>query len=207
MNHIAHMRELFGYSQESFASLLRVSPATVFGWELGEQVEYEPLKFMSELFGVPKNYINGTGIFKDWDMVLNYYEAVSYTLQKLIPDSLEMQYFDDKKLLCAWLDTRMYYPQDELQIARWFGFAVSNIEIIPPEDDEHDPEVRIQFTPDFEAVMMRQPLTDFEAMRNLPPLAHKIYSLIEQMSEDGQNKAVQYVSDLVMSCKYSKYKD
>ena len=206
MNNIKNLRELFGYTEENFAKLFHTSEINLLSWEnFGELPHYQTLKYMSEVFGVPIDYIEGSGIFENWDEVLKYYQAVSYEFQDMLPCTFKMPYFDNHKLIDAWIDTRMYHPHEELQIIRWFAFAVSNIKITPPEDNAQGPEVNIEFTEEFNAII------DYHLAN--PPRkqsysAAELFTgyIFELLNPEGQKKAADYIRDLIDSGQYSHSK-
>ena len=156
MNRIKQLRKFFGYTQDRLSKLLGVSRSTVAMWETtSQEPDYTTLSKLSEIFNISPKFVMGVGIFAKWDQIVKYYNSVSFELMRLIPGSLKMPSFCDEKYLRAWLDTRLYTDQDELQLARWFDFAVKNIQIIPPDDpnDTYSAEVCIEFTPEFEALI------------------------------------------------------
>lgn len=74
-----------------------------------------------------------------------------------------MPSFCEDKSLIAWLDTRLYFEPDEIQLSRWFAFAVSDL-VIDSDDDKDTSEddiycmppqidVTITFTPEFNALI------------------------------------------------------
>ncbi|PKM71494.1 MAG: hypothetical protein CVU91_13495 [Firmicutes bacterium HGW-Firmicutes-16] len=157
MNRIKQLRSSLGYTQKKLAAILNISRTTVTMWETENRVpDYESLKKLTDIFNISSDYIIGCGIYEHWDDVVKYYEAVSYALRLKIPSDLEMPAFDDEKFLCAWLDTRLYYEGDEIQLARWFSFAIKSIKITPKPNlpnGEPDADVSVEFTKEFQYII------------------------------------------------------
>ena len=157
MTRIKQLRNFFNYTQDHLAKLLNVSRSTVAMWETTTQSpDYTTLSRISQIFNISPDFIMGTGIFSKWAQILKYYDSVVLKLRELIPPSLTMPSFCEDKNLIAWLDTRLYFEPDEMQLARWFSFAVQDISITPLEsapDSPHDAKVDITFTPEFEALI------------------------------------------------------
>ncbi len=156
MNRIKQLRHFFGYTQEKLAKMLNVGRSTVAMWETSSQEpDYETLKRLSQIFDIPPDFVCGEGIFENWDKIVEYYEPLSFFIINRIPSSLEMPSFCEDKVLIAWLDTRLYFEPDELQLARWFNFAVADIQFTPCEGP-HGKDVKdvtIRFTPEFQALI------------------------------------------------------
>lgn len=157
MTNTKKLRKFFGYTQEQLAKLLGVSRSTVAMWETSSQEpEYEIVSKMALIFNVSSDFVMGTGIFKNWEQVIEYYDDISFELQKMIPPGLEMPSFSEDKNLVAWLDTRLYFEPDEIQLARWFAFAVKDIQITPTgiaPDGSKSAKVKIVFTQEFNALI------------------------------------------------------
>lgn len=157
MTRIKQLRKFFNYTQEHLAKLLHVSRSTVAMWETTNQSpDYGTLSHISQIFNIPPDFVMGTGIFSKWDDIIKYYDSVVWKLREMIPPTLTMPSFCEDKYLVAWLDTRLYFEPDEMQLARWFAFAVQDISITPstecPESAQ-DATVEITFTPEFEALI------------------------------------------------------
>ena len=153
---IKQLRKIFGYTQEKLAKLLCVSRSTVAMWETSTQTpDYPVLKKIEQIFDAPTDFILSTGIFEKWDDIIKYYDSVCEELFKYIPRTLFLPTFSEDKTLCAWLDTRLYFEQDELQLARWFAFAVKEIAIYPIDDDRnhHLAEVDLSLTNEMNAII------------------------------------------------------
>ena len=135
--------------------MLHVSRSAVAMWETSSQSpDYGTLSNISQMFNLPTDFIMGYGVFSKWDLIKKYYDDVSRQLIRLIPHTLVMPSFCDDKFLIAWLDTRLYYEPDEMQLIRWFNFAVKSIDIKEPSDDTSpEAEVKIEFTADFTALI------------------------------------------------------
>lgn len=157
MNPIKRIRASLGYTQERFASLLHVSRTTVTMWETdNSEPGYETIRILSNLCNIPSDFIIKAGIFEHWDEILQYYDSVVNKLSELIPSTLEMPTFCEDKYLTAWLDHHLY-ENNELQIARWFGFAIKAIEIIPDPDNCDSiktAEVNLEFTAEFSSLII-----------------------------------------------------
>ena len=157
MTRIKQLRKFFGYTQDGLAKLLNVSRFTVAMWETSSQEpDYNTLRNLSQMFSVPPDFVVGKGIFKKWDQIIEYYDAVSCKLKFSFPMTLEMPSFCGDKNLSAWLDTRLYFEPDELQLVRWFSFAVRDIEITPTGKDPDGgltADVSVEFTPEFQALI------------------------------------------------------
>ena len=157
MTRIKQLRKFLHYTQAQLADLLNVSRSTVAMWETSSQKpDYDTLNKLSMIFNVPEDFIMNSGIFKNWDNIKKYYNDVVFALQKLIPADLEMPTFSDDFYLIAWLDKRLYFEPDELQLVRWFSFAVKEILITPDgETPNGEPcaEVKITLTQEFQAII------------------------------------------------------
>lgn len=157
MNPIKKIRTALGYTQERFAALLHVSRTTVTMWETDKsEPGYETIRKLSNLYNIPSDFVIKVGIFEQWDDILQYYDSVINKLFELIPPTLEMPTFCEDKFLTAWLD-QCLYENDELQVARWFAFAIKAIEIIPDPDNFdgiRTAEVNLQFTAEFSALII-----------------------------------------------------
>lgn len=157
MNPIKKIRTALGYTQEKFASLLHVSRTTVTMWETDKsEPGYETIRTLSNLYNIPSDFVIRSGIFKHWDDIWDYYDSVINKLFELIPPTLEMPTFCGDKFLTAWLD-QCLYGNDELQVARWFRFAIKAIEIIPDPDncdDTKTADVNVEFTAEFSALII-----------------------------------------------------
>jgi len=157
MNPIKKIRTSLGYTQEKFASLLHVSRTTVTMWETDKsEPGYETIRTLSNLYNIPSDFVIRSGIFKYWDDILDYYDSVINKLSELIPPTLEMPTFCGDKFLTAWLD-QCLYENNELQVARWFGFAIKAIEIIPGPDNcdgIKTAEVNLEFTAEFSSLII-----------------------------------------------------
>lgn len=157
MTRIKQLRKFFNYTQDRLAKLLHVSRSTVAMWETTNQTpDYETLSHISQIFNIPPDFVMGTGIFSKWDEILKYYDSVVWKLREMIPPTLTMPSFCEDKYLVAWLDTRLYFEPDEMQLARWFAFAVQDILITPSEEypeSSQEATVEITFTPEFEALI------------------------------------------------------
>lgn len=152
MTRIKQLRKIFGYTQEKLANLLSVSRSAVAMWETSSQTpDYETLRRISSIFDIPSDFIISAGIFSKWDDIIKYYDDVSCAIINAIPSTLELPSFCGDKYLVAWLDTRLYDNFDELQLARWFAFAVRDIDITPIISDKSktEAEVSVEFTPEF----------------------------------------------------------
>lgn len=160
MTNTKKLRKFFGYTQDQLAKLLGVSRSTVAMWETTQQEpDYETLKRISMIFDVSSDFVMGEGIFSKWDQIIEYYDDVSYALIQLIPPELKMPSFSEDRYLSVWLDTRLYSEPDELQLARWFSFAVKYIHITPTGhslDGQKTADVEIVFTPEFEALIQAE---------------------------------------------------
>lgn len=158
MTNIKKLREFFGYTQDQFARLLKVPQPTAAMWETTqEEPDYETVCKISMIFGVTSDFVLNDGIFGKWNQIIEYYDAVVYKLRQLIPPRFKMPSFSEDKTLLGWLDTRLYFEPDELQLARWFSFAVRDIRIAPTEnspDGGKNAEVEVLFTPEFEALIL-----------------------------------------------------
>lgn len=156
MTRIKQLRKIFGYTQDKLAKLLCVSRSTVAMWETSTQTpDYPVLKKIEQIFDAPTDFILSTGIFEKWDDIIKYYDSVCEELFKYIPRTLFLPTFSEEKTLCAWLDTRLYFEQDELQLARWFAFAVKEIAIYPIDDDQNHrlAEVDLSLTNEMNAII------------------------------------------------------
>ena len=157
MNPVKKIRTSLGYTQERFASLLNVSRTTVTMWETDKsEPGYETIRTLSNLYNIPSDFVIKAGIFGQWDTILQYYDSVISKLFELIPGTLEMPTFCGDKFLTAWLD-QCLYEDDELQVARWFAFAVKAIEIIPDSDNCDSIKtatVNLQFTAEFSSLII-----------------------------------------------------
>ena len=157
MNKIREIRTALGYTQERFASVLHVSRATVAMWETGKSDPgYETIRLISTLYNISADFIIGNGVFSCWDEIVTYFDSVNYALDQIIPPDLMMPTFCEDKYLTAWLDQTLY-ENDELQVARWFAFAVKKIDILPNEnvpDGVRSAKVDIEFTPEFNALII-----------------------------------------------------
>lgn len=157
MNPIKKIRVSLGYTQERFAALLHVSRTTVTMWETDKsEPGYETIRTLSNLYNIPSDFVIKAGIFEQWDDILQYYDCVTNRLFELIPPELEMPSFCEDKFLTAWLD-QCLYENDELQVARWFAFAIKAIEIIPDPDNcdgAQTAEVNLQFTTEFSSLII-----------------------------------------------------
>lgn len=160
MNNVKKIREFLQYSPEQFAALLRTRPETVLKWEAGtKEPDYDSLKFISQIFHLSADFVNGTGVFRKWNQILEYYDAISWQLQSLIPDSFFLPTFCEDKFLNVWLDTRRYFEPDELALARWFAFAIKEIRITPTGEDEEGNktvDLDVVFTPAFDAIIQAE---------------------------------------------------
>lgn len=170
MNNIKKIRTFYQYTQKQFAKLVGVDEETVLQWEYDSEPQrfsYDALRDMSLIFHISSDFIKGTGIFARWDQIRDYYDAVTAELFNLIPGRLEMPTFCSDKYLAVWLDTRLYPPyKDEIELARWFAFAIQDIQISPTGEDpdgNKTADVKITFTPEFAA------LIDAEEKRNKEP--------------------------------------
>ncbi|MGN0985713.1 MAG: S24 family peptidase [Candidatus Enterenecus sp.] len=170
MNRIKQLRQFLGYTQAKLAQLLHVSRSAVAMWETaGQDPDYETLKKLSQIFNAPPDFVMGRGIFEKWDLIVKYYDSVSSEIMFSIPGTLELPFFCGEKNVRAWLDTRLYYEPDELQLARWFDFAIQDITITP---DGFNPGGRPQakvsfcFTEEFAALIAAEERR--EAMRKAP---------------------------------------
>lgn len=157
MNRIKQLRTALGYTQAKLASVLNVSRTTVTMWETGQrEPDYATLAKLADIFNISSDYIIGAGVFENWDEILKYYDAVAWELIRTIPPDLEMPFFNNEKYLNGWLDTRLYKSIDEIQLARWFFFAVKSIKITPIpmlSDGQLDAEVKIEFTQEFQYII------------------------------------------------------
>ena len=175
MTRIKQLRKFFGYTQDKLAKLLKVSRSAVAMWETTSQMpDYETLRKLSQIFDIPPDFVVCEGIFSNWDVIIKYYDNVIAELQNLIPASLEMPSFCQDKYLIAWLDTRLNFEPDELQLARWFYFAIQDIQITPTEKEVNGElivDVQIQFTPEFMSLIYATESKSASAhMRNLVPV-------------------------------------
>lgn len=158
MNNIKKLRSFFHYTQKQFAQLVDVPEDTVSQWEDSSQkLSYDALRDMSLIFHISPDFLKGTGIFSQWDQIVEYYEAVTWKFKEIIPLTLEMPTFCSDKYLLAWLDTRLYSPyKDEIELARWFSFAIQDIQITPTGKDPDGnkiADVEVVFTPEFVALI------------------------------------------------------
>lgn len=157
MNRIKQLRKFFNYTQDRLAKLLGVSRSTVAMWETtSQEPDYLTLSRLSQIFNISPDFVMGTGIFSKWDLIIKYYDSVSWELIRLIPRSLELPSFCEDHTLVAWLDTRLYSEPDEMQLARWFAFAVKDIKIVPTENTQNgelNADVEVHFTSEFEAMI------------------------------------------------------
>lgn len=159
MNRIKQLRNMLGYTQAQLANLLHISRSAVAMWETTEQKpDYDTLRQISQAFNVPTDFILGKGIFADWDKIKENYPTIVGELKKMIPADLELPLFCEDKYLIAWLDTRLYREgdaDDELQLIRWFAFAIKEIRFTSADDEyaDSDISVSIQFTPEFRSLI------------------------------------------------------
>lgn len=159
MNRIKQLRNMLGYTQAQLANLLHISRSAVAMWETTEQKpDYDTLRQLSQAFNVPTDFILGKGIFADWDKIKENYPTIVGELKKMIPADLELPLFCEDKYLIAWLDTRLYREgdaDDELQLIRWFAFAIKEIRFTSADDEyaDSDISVSIQFTPEFRSLI------------------------------------------------------
>ena len=160
MNNIKKIRTFYQYTQKQFAKLVGVDEETVAQWESSVQAQkfsYDVLKYMSLIFHISPDFIKGTGIFAQWEEICDYYDAVTAELFNLLPRTLEMPTFCPDKYLAVWLDTRLYPPyKDEIELARWFAFAIQDIQIAPTGNDpdgNKTADVKIVFTQEFTALI------------------------------------------------------
>lgn len=181
MNNIKKIRTFYQYTQKQFAKLVGVDEETVSQWEYDSETQgfsYDVLRDMSLIFHIPSDFIKGTGIFAQWDQIRDYYDAVTVELFNLVPDRLKMPTFCPDKYLGVWLDTRLYPPyKDEIELARWFAFAIQDIQIAPTGEDpdgNKTADVSIVFTPEFTA------LIDAEEKQS-----RESYSIMQVASMDG----------------------
>lgn len=153
MIRIKKLRKTLGYTQEKLAKQLNVSRTTVAMWETGgREPDYDTLVKITEIFNIPADYIIGAGIFKQWEDIIKNYDDILFELMKLIPRGLELPSFSGEKTLVAWLDQQMYKPTDELQLIRWFAFAIKSIELVDQKGGD-SPQIKIDFTPEFAAII------------------------------------------------------
>lgn len=145
MNAIKRLRNAKHLSQSELAKIVNVGQNTISNWETGRtDPDYESLSILSNYFAVPIDYLLGTGVFNNWDMIINNKDNVCYALRQKIPMDFSMG--NDESYLVAQLERWMVYDFDEIATARWFSFAVKSV--IFDED-----EIFINFTPEFEAII------------------------------------------------------
>ena len=173
MNSMKKIRTSLGYTQEKFAALLHVSRATVAMWETGRSDPgYETIRVLSNLFNISADFVIGSGVFEHWDDIITYFDSVNHKLDQMIPPNLMMPTFCADKWLTAWLDQTLY-ENDELQVARWFAFAVKTIKINPIDDTPdgiRSADVYIEFTEEFNALIndhLRKQIANSETPKSL----------------------------------------
>ena len=205
MTQIRKLRKILGYTQSHLAKLLGVSRSTVAMWETSSQEpDYDTLKTISLLFHVPADFVMGRGIFSQWDNIIRYYDDVSFKLRMLIPSGLYLPTFSGSKTLIGWLDTRQYGEPDELELVRWFDFAVGDIKIVPIDEDQDEPkaEIAISFTLIFSSL-----ISSHEPDREVSiytPKHMKLLSLFRELNDEGQDRLIEQADDMVQSEKYIK---
>lgn len=193
MNRIKNVRNVLGLTQDKFAKSLNVSRSAVAMWESdASNPDYTTLCNISLLYNIPADFILGTGVFSKWETILENYDDVWSKLNRIIPDDLFLPTFCEDKYLTAWLDDRLYDERDELQLARWFAFAVQQIEIPEAHQVGSCHDISVTFTPEFEAVISshKQKTPALPEQDGRDPEDAELDSLLPRLTRDQKRMLV-----------------
>lgn len=192
MTRIKQLRKLLDYTQAKMASQLGVARSTVSMWEVSDQEpDYDTLKKITLLYHVPADYVMGRGIFTQWDDIIKYYDEVSFTLIEMIPPDFMLPVFSDEKYLRAWIDTRLYTELDELDLIRFFAFAIDEINLYPVEplrEYDHRVEVDVTFTKEFAALIRLHDPTSEPKVIRASDLASRMGNLLADAEKEMVRK-------------------
>ncbi len=146
MSNIRRLRKSLNITQAEFAKLLNVSRTTVTMWETdNREPDYDTIRNISSIFSISADYIIGSGVFLNWDMILERKEDVYEALRGVIPSDYAAS--DDEKYLLARLQIDMFFDFNEISLARWFSYAIKQVDFNTVDLP------CIIFTPEFEAVI------------------------------------------------------
>lgn len=156
---IFNLLRITGIEQKNFAKAIGTTPKVVSAWKSGTLKSYQKyLPKIAEYFDIPISYFTGMGVFRNWSQILEYRDSVFEALRYNMPSDLELEMFDDEKLLIAWLDIKFHYDFDEIALIKWFSFSVESVEISPingKPDSEQFADVKIKFTNQFDTIIKR----------------------------------------------------
>ena len=157
MKTIKKLRQAKGLTQSDLGDLLAVSRTTVTMWETGKHdPDIETLKKLSDYFDVPLDYLLGSGVFHNWESIMDNLSDVGAKIAHLIPGTLYMHEFSGDISLLSWINKKMIHSHDELDIIDWFSFAIKDVDF-SNYSGEDETGISIIFTPQFLTIMKLHP--------------------------------------------------
>nr|DAO84302.1 MAG TPA: Repressor protein CI [Caudoviricetes sp.] len=135
MQNLRYLRDAKNITQSKLAGMLSVARTTVTMWETGD---HEPgLKTMqkvADMFDVPVEFLGGTGIFENWDTIVDHFAEIYDAISSDIPADLYMHNFSGEITLKSWLLKIMVYGKQDLAIINWFKFAIASVDFEAGDD-------------------------------------------------------------------------
>lgn len=111
----------------------------------------ETLSAISSTLGVPITFLVSSGVFKNWDEIIDRRDDVFIGLQEIIPASMYSTEYSRDKTLIGWLHTSFIsdLTYDFTGIVNWFSFAVCTV--LFQQDNTRPCEIKL--TRGFEAIV------------------------------------------------------
>lgn len=141
-NRIFHLLDILDIDQKDFAKEIGLTDKVVSKWKTSGLKSYT--KYLREIvgfFGAPPDYFLETGVFKNWDEIMEYPVSVYGKLCELLPPNYRDPMIGRDMEQLAWLDKRMCYNETgpcEVELINWFYRNVIEVKITK---DNNIPEI------------------------------------------------------------------
>ncbi len=146
-------RSAAGLTQKEIAAKIYLSQQAYAKYETGTATPNpDTLSAISTSLGIPVDFLIGSGVFCNWEDIIEHRAEVYNQFQNMIPAHMELHNYSVEKTLIGWLHTAFVsdLEYDFIGIVNWFQIAVKSVIFSGLPNCEN---CEVQFTPGFYAMI------------------------------------------------------
>ena len=103
---IRELRTMRNINQQELADAIGVSKSSVAMWEIDKrEPTLSKISELSSYFGVPSDFLLGTGVFKNWDKIKKNKDGIVELLEKTFKKPELIEYFNNYWIFIIFLNT------------------------------------------------------------------------------------------------------